>query len=341
MIAYERVRAALDHQEVDFPPVYAFVESNTLYDHFAPGETDLLRAAAIVHRALRVDVTYLVRRPPRPEDVTPVNEDGTSPGYRISAQTIWSEKPYRSLADLEAWRPSEPQPAASVEATLRDYEAEKAALEPDTVVIRQGGGFLPYYFTGLELFSYALQDRPALVEAMIENLFEHQRAWLRLLCARRPGPAFQICEDLACKHGLMFSPDFLRRVHFPRLRELVATIQAAGMKAILHTDGDVSEVLDDLVETGIDGLNPLESMDLAAVKKRYGKSLVLVGNVSSTVLSFGTPDQVRRAVADNIRAGWGRGGHWLDTSAGEFMPDVPLANALAYFEAAKDPASIP
>ena len=175
----------------------------------------------------------------------------------------------------------------------------------------------------------------------LENHYEHQRARLRLLCAHRPGPAFQICEDLACRHGLMFSPAFLRRVYFPRLRELVEIIHGCGMKVIQHTDGDVTEVLDDLVNAGIDGLNPLERMDLAAVKKRYGRNLVLVGNVDSTVLSFGTPAQVRQAVAANIRAGWGSGGHWLDTSAGEFMPDVPLDNALAFFAAAKDPALRP
>jgi len=336
MTAHQRVMAALNHQEVDFPPVFAFVESNTLYDHFAPDEPDLLKAAAIVHRELQVDITYLVRRPPRAEEA-----GQCGPGYRISAQTTWSEKPYQTMADLEAWRPTEPRPEAAVQAAVAEYQAEKAALEPDTIVMRQGGGFLLYYSTGLELFSYALADRPALVEAMIENLYEHQREYIRGLCAHRPGPAFQICEDLACKHGLLFNPEFLRRVYFPRLRELVGIIHGHGMKVIQHTDGDVTEVLEDLVDAGIDGLNPLESMDLAAVKKRYGDSLVLVGNVASDVLSFGTPQQVRQLVADNIRAGWGHGGHWLDTSAGEFMPDIPLDNALAFFAAAKDPASLP
>jgi hypothetical protein len=136
MTARERVLAALNHEEVDVPPVYAYVESNTLYDHFAPGEEDLLQAAAIVHRALRVDVTYLVRRPPRNE-----------------SQTVWTEKPYKTMADLEAWRPTEPQAEGVVAQMIAGYEADKAALEPDTVVIRQGGGFLLYYSTGLELFS--------------------------------------------------------------------------------------------------------------------------------------------------------------------------------------------
>ncbi len=335
MTTRERVMAALNHEEVDFPPVFAFVENNALYDHFAPGETNLLRAAAVVHRELRVDVTYLVRRPPTAADEARSRAGQGAPGAHVSGMTTWHDKPFRTLADLEAWRPTEPNPEPGVRSALAAYEAERAALEPDTVVIRQGGGFLLYYHTSLELFSYALQDRPALVEAMIGNLYEHQRAYIRGLCAHRPGPAYQICEDLAYRNGLLFPPRFLRRVYFPRLAEMVEILHGFGMKVIQHTDGNVTEVLDDLVDAGVDGLNPLESMDLAAVKKRYGRNLVLVGNVDSRVLAFGTPEQVRRAVRENIRAGWGSGGHWLDTSSGEFMPDVPLENALAFFEAAK------
>ncbi len=337
MTTRERVLAALNHQEVDVPPVFAYVENNALYDHFAPGETDLLKAAAVVHRALRVDVTYLVRRPPTAADEA-ASRAGSDTGARAAGMTVWHRKPYRTLADLEAWRPREPDPEPAVRSALAQYTAEKAALEPDTVVIRQGGGFLLYYHTGLELFSYALRDRPALVEAMIANAYEHQREYIRSLCAHRPGPAYQVCEDLAYRNGLLFSPAFLRREYFPRLAEMVEIIHGFGMKVIQHTDGDVTEVLDDLVDAGVDALNPLEGMDLAAVKRRYGKDLVLVGNVDSRVLSFGTPAEVRRAVRENIRAGWGSGGHWLDTSSGEFMPDVPLENALAYFEAAKEGA---
>ena len=93
MTARERVLAALNHEEVDFPPVYAFVESNTLYDHFAPDEPDLLKAAAVVHRELQVDVTYLVRRPP-PAGVDTAGED-----HRVVSQTTWSQKAYRTMAD--------------------------------------------------------------------------------------------------------------------------------------------------------------------------------------------------------------------------------------------------
>lgn len=333
MNAHERVLAALNHEEVDFPPVSAYVENNALYDYFAPGEDDLLRAAAIVHRALRVDITYQVGRPPRVEEAGPHGNTGA----HISGQTVWYEKPYKTIADLEAWQPTEPNPGPAVQAAVERYAAVKAALEPKTVVMRQGGAFLLYYQTGLELFAYALEDRPSLLEAMIENRYAHVKAYIAGLCAHRPGPAFQICEDLGYKNGLLFSPEFLRRVYLPRLKELADIIHGCGMKVIQHTDGNVTEILDELVDAGIDGLNPLEGMDLAAVKQRYGKHLLLIGNVDARVLSFGTPEDVRQAVAANIRAGRGQGGHWLDTSAGEFMPDVPLHNALAYFDAAKTP----
>ena len=115
----------------------------------------------------------------------------------------------------------------------------------------------------------------------------------------------------------------------------------AGIKFLLHTDGDVTSLLDDIVAADVDGINPLEHMDLAWCKRRYGDRLFFVGNVPSDVMSLGTPDHVRAATERTIVEGGGGGGLILDTSAGELMPDVPVANALAYFETAHDAGRYP
>ncbi len=72
---------------------------------------------------------------------------------------------------------------------------------------------------------------------------------------------------------------------------------------ILHSDGNVTAVLDDLVELGIAGLHPVEpgAMDIRALKRRFGNRLCLVGNVDVNTLSAGTPLQVETEVAELVR----------------------------------------
>jgi uroporphyrinogen decarboxylase len=100
------------------------------------------------------------------------------------------------------------------------------------------------------------------------------------------------------------------------------------------------EILDDLVEAGIDGLNPIDpsaEMDIGFIKQTYGDKLILVGNVDgSRILPFGTPDEVIEEVASCIRLASPGGGHFIQCGCGELMPDVPLENALAYFGAVKE-----
>ena len=114
---------------------------------------------------------------------------------------------------------------------------------------------------------------------------------------------------------------------------------------ILHSDGDITDVLDDLVAVGIDGINPLETsagMDLGAVKKRYGRDLVLVGNVDSArVLPFGSQEDVEVEVRRCIREAAAGGGFFLDTGAAEIMPGIPVENVLSMFAAVREHGQYP
>ena len=332
MTAYERVVLAMDHREPDRVPVSCMAENPALYDHFAPGETDLLRAAALVHRGAGIDITYSVRRGlARGEDRV------LEGGARVSGQTVWGRRRFASLDELAAYQPARVVVSPADEAAfIAHVRREQAALEPETVVMRQGGAILGYYDIGVELYSLAMCDHPEAVERLIAEQYERARQWVDIVCRHRVGPVFQWCEDLAHKHGPMFSPDFYRRVLFPRLKDAAATVHRAGMKFLLHTDGDVTSLLDDIVAADVDGLNPLEQMDMAWCKRRYGDRLFFVGNVPSDVMALGTPDQVWAATERTILAGGRGGGMILDTSAGELMPDVPVENALAYFAAARE-----
>ncbi len=132
-------------------------------------------------------------------------------------------------------------------------------------------------------------------------------------------------DDLAYTEGLMVSPKVLRKYFFPWIEELAAMAHAAGMPFIMHTDGNVQAVLDDLIALGLNALHPIEpkAMDLYELKRRYGQKLAFFGNIDlgyTLVAGEGTPQAIRDggAPADQrpgaggrLCRGLWRGGHAL------------------------------
>jgi uroporphyrinogen-III decarboxylase len=125
--------------------------------------------------------------------------------------------------------------------------------------------------------------------------------------------AIIVGDDLADRRGPQISPKIFRHIVFPLSRKIVHEIQQRGIKVIWHTDGNVYEVLRDLVDyVGIDGyhaIEPMAGMDIGTVKDMYGDKISLFGNVDcSYTLSTGTPEDVKRETLKVIeKAAYGGG----------------------------------
>ncbi len=132
----------------------------------------------------------------------------------------------------------------------------------------------------------------------------------------------------------MVSVDWLRKHYFGRLARVVAALHARGIKAMFHSDGNLNAITDDLVEAGIDALNPIEvsaGMDLGDLHRRYPR-LVFAGGIDvSHLLPYGTPQQVREATVKAIEE---TEGQILVGSSTEVFNIVPLRNFLAMRETA-------
>lgn len=209
----------------------------------------------------------------------------------------------------------------------------------DTVqVVESGVGLTEvYWYLGWHQFSYLLADEPELIDAWLEA---RNRAELRRVAAiadPRRIPIALTYDDIAYKTSLLFSPSWLRAHWLPRLRRLNDAWHSRGVRCLFHSDGNLWPILDDLVAAGIDGLNPLEvqaDMTVQAVRERY-PNLFLTGGVDvSQLLPLGTPEEVREACLENIRAAEGRG-YFLGSST-ELHWEIPTENILAMFEAANE-----
>ncbi|MEZ5275824.1 MAG: uroporphyrinogen decarboxylase family protein [Opitutaceae bacterium] len=144
-------------------------------------------------------------------------------------------------------------------------------------------------------------------------------------------------DDVANQNTLMFQPDLWRTVMKPRWAKVIAAARAIkpDIQVWYHSDGNLTPILDDLVEIGITILNPVqpECMDPVAVRKRFGRRLAFDGCVGTqTTFPFGTPGEMRQCVrdlADVLEAG--KGGLMLSPTH-VLEPEVPPENVRAFFE---------
>ena len=154
-------------------------------------------------------------------------------------------------------------------------------------------------------------------------------------------------DDLAGQTGPLVAPDLWRRLIKPRQARILATIKAHTRAPVLyHTCGAVTEFLDDLIEIGVDILNPVQvsatGMDTAQLKKRFGKRLSFWGGGCDTqnVLNRGTPDQVRAEVRRRIRD-LAPGGGFVFNPVHNIQAGVPVENMIAMFDTAREAGRYP
>jgi len=149
--------------------------------------------------------------------------------------------------------------------------------------------------------------------------------------------AYMYGDDIAYKHGLMVGPSFLREEWLPRIKKVIAPIKKKGIKALFHSDGNLWAFIDDLIEVGFEGINPLEpiaGMNVGKVKEKYGDRLVLLGGIDcSQILPLGSPQDVEKAVIEAIGEGAPGSGFCLGSSS-EIRAGTPLVNAATMFKTA-------
>jgi len=151
---------------------------------------------------------------------------------------------------------------------------------------------------------------------------------------------FGIGDDLGSQRALLISPDQWRELFKPRLKRIVDAVHNTNCHAkfFLHSDGNIESIIPDLIEIGVDILNPIqpEVMDPSEVKRKYGDKLIFFGAISvQHTLPFGSPDDVRNEVKLRMQT-IGKEGGYIMTPSHIINADIPWENIEAYFDAANE-----
>jgi uroporphyrinogen-III decarboxylase len=180
-----------------------------------------------------------------------------------------------------------------------------------------------YFFCDYQDFMMNLILEPQLVSRLLQRLGEwNLKAAAKMLEAGVDCIGF--ADDLGSGDSLLFRPELYDRYFFPWHRALCELAHAHGAHVHMHSHGNISRILDMVVDTGIDMLNPLdatEGMDLAAIKERYGGRLTLAGGINRQVLEL-EPGELESYLRATLRVG-AKGGRFILMDACGIPEDMP------------------
>ena len=188
---------------------------------------------------------------------------------------------------------------------------------------------------GIENLLCDMVGNPGFVERLMERILDYN---LKLI-------GQYITYDVDCVHinddygqqaGLIMRPDHWRRFFKPGLRAMTDAIKFGGKYVYFHSCGNIEEIIPDLIEIGVDIINPLqpEVMDVFRLKREYGADITFHGGVSEQhTLNFGTPDDVEREMRDKM-ARLGKGGGYILAPSQGMTANVPVENAARFIQVA-------
>jgi uroporphyrinogen decarboxylase len=376
MNSRERVKLALNHEEADRVPldiagtgvsqIHITAYSNLrAYLNLPPREPNLKILAeqlaefeTDIAEHLETDFVFLMPQAPSTYELV-FHDQGAYEAYTDEWGIGW-KKPKKggfyydmyhhplataeTLADFKAYKLPDPLDDQRYQ-KLRP-EAEAAVERGKAVVLAgPGAGILEIYtwLRGFEQFYIDMALNQEFVAYMLDRLVEFKQAyWARVLAD------FGDLVDVACEHddlagqkALLFSPETYRKVLKPRQKKLFGYLKAqAPVKLFYHTDGAVRPLIWELVEAGIDILNPVQftaaNMDLKELKQEFGRDLVFWGAGVDTqgVLGTGTPAEVKADVQRNIDT-LAPGGGFVFATVHDIQANVPPENIMAMWEAWK------
>jgi uroporphyrinogen decarboxylase len=212
---------------------------------------------------------------------------------------------------------------------------------PDLLLVGGTGGIIsPPSGAGYQEFAYKLYDAPEEIDQWARAARDGAvKAGKRL---RDLGVKIAVCSaDIADNHGPYFTPAQMQRFVLPYLHDWGENMRQLGLYSILHTDGMLYPILDDLANSGIDAIqaiDPIAGMDMARTKEMAGNRLCLCGNVDCGVLQFGPPERIYETVRELIIQ-CKPGGCFVLGGSNVIFPEIPKEHYAAMLKAWRDHGS--
>lgn len=195
-----------------------------------------------------------------------------------------------------------------------------------------------WYLRGQEQLLIDLYEDADLASALLDTVNNTMIESARRL-AGAGVDILELGDDVGSQRAMLMSPDTWRRWFKPRLAEVIRAGKAVrpDLLVFYHSDGNIEPIIPDLIEIGLDVLNPVqpECMEPGRIKREYGNHLSFWGTVGTqTTMPFGDPEEVGRVVRERIETVGPEGLLLAPTHVLE--PDVPWENIVAFVDAVEE-----
>lgn len=313
MTSEERILRVLQRLEPDRVPHFEWIVDQKVRRALFPeckGQHDF--AVRMGHDAVIVDLVYQ-------KEIVSENRWRSEWGY-VAQKTdeehgIEVESPIQTMADFERYSPPEvtaPGRFAAVEQAVDEFAGRKAVICHLNDVFS-----LPRYLMGMDKLLMAIVRAPELVKALVDLSVDYNLKAAKQVAARGIKVVYT-GDDFAYNKSPLMSPKHFRELFYPGLKRVMQGFKELDLFVIKHTDGNIWPILDMIVDSGIDCLDPIDpmgGMDLGEVKAKYGDRIALKGNVDCAhLMTFGTPEEVVEATKAALEAGMPGGGFILSSS---------------------------
>ncbi len=329
MNSYERVITALRVKQPDRVPIVEWMIHPNVINALDSGLTE----QEFMAKYLDAISTWQVMQEKDGGEETVIDEWRVKRKYLGQRYAIPFAFPLQSEEDLRYYQA--PSPAETYRLDLLKEAVKKYKRDKAIVFCLETVFTYAWALVGLEELLISFKANPDFAKKLLDMSFNYYFELAK--AAIDAGADVILCgDDLAYKTGLMMSRRDFERFLLPYYEKMIDQVHRKGAYFIKHTDGRIWEILDLLVEAGIDAINPLEpvaDMNIGEVKKKYGDKVCLIGNIDcGDLLSRKSPCEVKEVVKQTIKKA-ALGGGYIISSSNAIHASVKPENYKAMIEA--------
>jgi len=344
----ERVIASLCHEEPDKVPLFDFLYNEISLRKILCEKSKDTNSEMYMKAQLSLDFDLVCLFFDKAEGYRPnwlskdtfIDEWGIK-NKMIDGMAWYIDGTIKTKQDLEDFHFPDPYAEGrlrSIRSILKKY-GERIACAPAI-----SGPFTHgWSMTGFDVFVKAMYVNPSFIHHLL-RLVNQYFIELGKIAIDEGAEFLWIADDFGDDHGPMVTPKHFREFILPYFKEQVQAFKKKGAWVLLHCDGNVMPIMEEIVGAGIDAFHPIErkaNMSLSEMKRRYGDQITLIGNVeASHLVPYGAYEEIDKQIRECFEIAAPGGGYIFATDH-SIHPGISAERARFVFKCAKKYQSYP